>query len=55
MENIVLYHKNIMKIITIWYTVVGIYFSGACGFVVCVVGVWDYRQAVNRLKIDILF
>ena len=36
-ENIVLYHKNIMKIITIWHTVVGISGSGVCGFVVYVV------------------
>ena len=28
--------------------------SGVCGFVVCVVGVWVCRQALNRLKINIL-
>ena len=54
-ENIVLYHKNIIKIITIWHTVVGIFGSGVCGFVVCVVGVWGCRQALNRLKINIFF
>ena len=54
-ENVVLYHKNIMKIITIWYMVVGISISGVRGFVVCVVGVWGCRQAINRLKINRLF
>ena len=54
-ENIVLYHKNITKTITIWHTVVGISGSGVCGFVVCVVGVWGCQQALNRLKINILF
>ena len=54
-ENIVLYHKNIMKIITIWNTLVGISVSGVCGFLVCVVGVWGCRQALNRLKINRLF
>ena len=36
--NIVLYHKNIMKIITTWHTVVGISGFGGGGFRVCVVG-----------------
>ena len=52
-ENIVLYHKSIMKIITIWYTVVGIFGSRVCDFVVYVVGVWGCRNALNRLKINI--
>ena len=39
-----------MKIIAIWHTVVSIYGSGACGFVVYVVGVCGWRQALNRLK-----
>ena len=54
-KNIVLYHKHIKKLISIWHTVVGIYGSGVCGFVVCVVGLWGCRQALNRLKINILF
>ena len=56
-ENIVLYHKNIMKILTIWHMVGGIYCSGSrvCGFVVCVVVLWGYRQALNRLKINSFF
>ena len=29
--------------------------SGRCGFVVCVVRVWGYRKAHNRLQINILF
>ena len=41
-----------MKIITIWHTVVVISGSGVCGFVVCVVGVWGWRQALIRLKIN---
>ena len=45
-KNIFLYQKNIMKIITIWYTVVGISGSGVCGFVVRVVGVWGCRQSI---------
>ena len=47
--------KYIIKIITLWHTVVGIYGSRGCGFVVCVVGVWGCRQTLNRLKINILF
>ena len=39
MKDIVLYNRKIMKIITILHTVVGIYGSGVCGFVVCVAGV----------------
>ena len=54
-ENIVQYHKNITKITTIWHTVVGISGYGVCGFVVCVVGVWGSRQALNRIKINRLF
>ena len=54
-ENIALYHKNLMKIITIWNTVVGIFGYGVCGFVVHVVGMWGCRQALNRLKINRLF
>ena len=54
-ENIVLYHNNIIKTITIWYTVVGISGSGVCVFVVCVVGVWGCRKALNMLKINRLF
>ena len=54
-ENIVLYHKNRMKIMAIWNTVVGISGSGVCGFVVCVVGGWGWRQALNWLKINRLF
>ena len=54
-ENIVFYHKNIMKIVTIWHTVVGIYGSGMCDFVVRVVGVWGFRKSINRLKINRLF
>ena len=53
-----------MKIITIWHTVVGICVSGVCGFVVhvvlccmwfcgvCVVGVWECWQVLNRLNIN---
>ena len=44
--------KNITKIITIWHTVVGISSFGVCGLVMCVVGVWECRQALNRLKIN---
>ena len=35
----------------------GIYCSGSrvCGFVVCVVVLWGYRQALNRLKINSFF
>ena len=44
--------QNIMKIITIWHTVVGISGLGECGFAVCVVGMWRCRQALNRLKIN---
>ena len=44
-----------MKIITIWHTVLGISSSGVCGCVVCVLGVWGWRQAINRLKRNILF
>ena len=54
-ENIVLYHKNIIKIITICHTVVGISSSRRCGFWVCVVGVWGCRQALNRLEINRFF
>ena len=54
-ENIVLYNKHITKTITIWYTVVGISGSMVCGFMVCVVGVWECRQELNRLKINRLF
>ena len=44
-----------MKIITIWYTVAGIPSSGVCGFVLYVVGVWEWRQELNRLKLNRLF
>ena len=41
--------QNIMKIIIIWYTVVGISGSDMCGFVVCVV------VSLNRIKINRFF
>ena len=52
---IVLYHKNVIKIIIIWYTLVGVSGSGGYDFVVFMVGVWGCRQAFNRLKINRLF
>ena len=48
-ENIILYHKNIMKIITIWYTVVGISGSGDCGFVVCVVDIDGIYRVITLI------
>ena len=38
-ENIVLYQIYIIKIVTIWHTLAGIYGYGVCGFVLYVVGV----------------